>query len=390
MSLNSSTCVALVKCAALVIWLVIPVAQIHAQTQAAMNAQARADFVRADADLNKTYQAVLAKLRETESQQKLKETQRAWIASRDAEAARAAKEAEGGTMAPTLRYGTMTQLTRERIAELKAIIENESSPASQSQTPTPTASPNATSLVSESSKIFLVFPKTESPDGHYAIAWGLPKHPDAWEKVCRFSEQHPSDAELTEQDSKEANEVFESVHAVEQDIENYIVDLHDERIIRTLHCPHGRGVSADLHSALAMTAEYWAAPGVRPNHHDLEVIWSSRNDFVLINHTYRWDCVSFCAVSLGQIPSELDLNKPLGNAVRSFVAKSLPKGSGYSKSQLDVSYSGLKYVAEDKFSALAQAQMGREWDGGNVTVNFTVKPSNAGKQLTLLGIHVGP
>ena len=43
-----------------------------------MNARARADFERADADLNKTYQAVLAKLRDAESKQTLKETQRAW------------------------------------------------------------------------------------------------------------------------------------------------------------------------------------------------------------------------------------------------------------------------------------------------------------------------
>jgi uncharacterized protein YecT (DUF1311 family) len=31
--------------------------QLHAQTQAAMNAQARAEFEQADAELNKTYQA---------------------------------------------------------------------------------------------------------------------------------------------------------------------------------------------------------------------------------------------------------------------------------------------------------------------------------------------
>src|SRR4029077_637382 len=77
----------------------------------------------ADADLNRTYQAVLAKLRDAQSKQKLRETQRAWIASRDAEAARAAKEAEGGSMAPTLRYTTMTDLTQKRITELKAMLE---------------------------------------------------------------------------------------------------------------------------------------------------------------------------------------------------------------------------------------------------------------------------
>ena len=75
--------------------LLVLVAHSHAQTQAAMNAQARADFAQADADLNKTYQAALAKLRDAESKQKLRETQRAWIAPRDAEAARAAGEAHG-------------------------------------------------------------------------------------------------------------------------------------------------------------------------------------------------------------------------------------------------------------------------------------------------------
>jgi uncharacterized protein YecT (DUF1311 family) len=92
-----------------------------AQTQAAMNAEARAEFVQADADLNKTYQAVLAKL-PTAEKQKLKQAQRAWVASRDAEAARAAGQAEGGSMAPTIRYETMTHLTRKRITELKAVM----------------------------------------------------------------------------------------------------------------------------------------------------------------------------------------------------------------------------------------------------------------------------
>ncbi len=111
------------KRAAVLISLLIPVAQIHGQTQPEMNAQARADLKQADAELNKTYQSVLAKL-PTAEKQKLKEAQRAWIASRDAEAERAAKEAEGGSMAPTLRYTTMTDLTQKRITELKAMRES--------------------------------------------------------------------------------------------------------------------------------------------------------------------------------------------------------------------------------------------------------------------------
>src|SRR6266508_2613594 len=104
----------------------------RAQTQAAMKAQARVEFERADAELNTTYQSVLAKL-PTAEKQKLKEAQRAWVASRDAGAARAAKDAEGGSMAPTIRYETMTELTRKRISELEAMIDKGRASASRAE-----------------------------------------------------------------------------------------------------------------------------------------------------------------------------------------------------------------------------------------------------------------
>jgi uncharacterized protein YecT (DUF1311 family) len=97
--------------AALLVSLLVSVTQIQAQTQAAMNAQARAEFVKVDAELNKTYEALLTKLSDTESKQKLKETHRAWLAFRDAEAAFAADQLRGGSMAPTIRYETMAELT---------------------------------------------------------------------------------------------------------------------------------------------------------------------------------------------------------------------------------------------------------------------------------------
>lgn len=112
--------------------LLTTVAQIRAQTQAAMNAAAAADFRKADVDLNKTYQTVLTKL-PTAEKQKLKEAQRAWVASRDDETARAAREAEGGSMAPTIRYQTMTDLTRKRITELKAMIDKGSTSGPQTE-----------------------------------------------------------------------------------------------------------------------------------------------------------------------------------------------------------------------------------------------------------------
>jgi uncharacterized protein YecT (DUF1311 family) len=127
--------------------------QIHAQTQAAMNAQARAEFEQADAELNKTYQALVKKLPDAESKQKLKETQRAWIASRDAEATRAAGEVRGGSMAPTLRYETMTELTRQRIKELKDTLAGDASPNEKDgSTPSPTSIATASASAQELDK----------------------------------------------------------------------------------------------------------------------------------------------------------------------------------------------------------------------------------------------
>jgi uncharacterized protein YecT (DUF1311 family) len=45
------------QCPILLIALLMPIAEIHAQTQASMNAQARAEVEQADAELNKTYDA---------------------------------------------------------------------------------------------------------------------------------------------------------------------------------------------------------------------------------------------------------------------------------------------------------------------------------------------
>ena len=103
--------------AAILASLLIP--QVHAQTQAAMNAQARSEFVQAAAELNRTYEALLTKLPDAEGKEKLKKAQRAWLAFRDAEAAFAADKVRAGSMAPTLRYETITELTRQRIKQLE-------------------------------------------------------------------------------------------------------------------------------------------------------------------------------------------------------------------------------------------------------------------------------
>ena len=97
----------------------LPTRDANAQSQAEMNRQAAKDFKKADAELNSTYAALMAKLPGAESKQKLKESQRAWIAFRDAEAAFAADQFRGGSAAPMLRWTTMTEMTEQRIKQLK-------------------------------------------------------------------------------------------------------------------------------------------------------------------------------------------------------------------------------------------------------------------------------
>jgi uncharacterized protein YecT (DUF1311 family) len=113
----------LLRCAALLVSLLVPVSQIRAQTQAAMNAQARAEFVQADAELDRTYEALLRKLPDAEGKENLKQSQRAWLAFSDAEATFASDQVRGGSMAPTIRYETMTELTHQRIKQLKVHLE---------------------------------------------------------------------------------------------------------------------------------------------------------------------------------------------------------------------------------------------------------------------------
>jgi hypothetical protein len=234
-------------------------------------------------------------------------------------------------------------------------------------------------------KPFLVFAGTQSPDGRYAVAWGLPKHPDVWANVCQFERAHVTGSERTDEDSKQSNEVFESVSDVAQDVENYIVDLHEGKIIRKLDCPRTPGITADRE----LEPEYWLA-GYQPNRHDLEVVWSHGGDFVLINHTYRWDCVTFCAVSIrdGKVGPPLDVNKKLREAVCNFVARSFPRGSRYTKKDLDVSFSNVEQVSDTKFSAHAEGVVGKEWSSDGANIDFSLTLSRGSLVLTVLQVRV--
>jgi hypothetical protein len=235
-------------------------------------------------------------------------------------------------------------------------------------------------------KPFLVFENTKSPDERYAVAWGLPKHPDVWAKVWQFDHEHPDSDELTDETSKQADQVFESVVGVAKDVENYIVDLRDEKIILKLDCPRPPGIDREAEP------EHWAFAGHLPNRHNLEVVWSHAGDFILINHTYRWDCVTFCAVLIrdGKTVPPLDLNKKLSDASGNFVAKSFPRHFQYSKKDLNICFSDVRQLSDTKFSTHVEAVVERYWSSDGATVDFALKASPENKlTLTVLGIR-GP
>ena len=93
-------------------------ASLFAQSQQEMNFQAERDAAKADKALNVVYKKLLASVDE-EGAKLLKDSQRAWIAFRDAEAKFAADEARGGSMATMLYSGTLARLTEERVKQLK-------------------------------------------------------------------------------------------------------------------------------------------------------------------------------------------------------------------------------------------------------------------------------
>lgn len=98
-----------------------------AQTQAAMNACAAEELQRADAELNRTYRALMAKIAQhPDTAAKIKSAQLAWLVFRDAylEAMYPAsdKQAEYGSMYPLELALLRAKLTRQQIAALKDLL----------------------------------------------------------------------------------------------------------------------------------------------------------------------------------------------------------------------------------------------------------------------------
>jgi uncharacterized protein YecT (DUF1311 family) len=106
------------------------------QNQMEMNVCAQIDFERADAELNAVWRQVVAAARIADreiqrgydqrptSEAKLREAQRAWIIFRDAHCTvQGYDEARGGSMEPMVYGACRAELTRQRIAQLRALSE---------------------------------------------------------------------------------------------------------------------------------------------------------------------------------------------------------------------------------------------------------------------------
>lgn len=92
------------------------------QTQADMDLCAGQEFIQADAGLNSTYKALLAKITPS-GQAGLRAAQRAWLDYRDKECAFETAGSGGGSIHPMVETECRTALTRQQTARLKAQLD---------------------------------------------------------------------------------------------------------------------------------------------------------------------------------------------------------------------------------------------------------------------------
>jgi uncharacterized protein YecT (DUF1311 family) len=94
------------------------------QTQAGMNICAGADYNASDAKLNADYGEIVKRLSDNADARKLlQESQRAWIAFRDAECKFSSSEVEGGSIYPMVYAGCLQTLTDARVEQLGAYLK---------------------------------------------------------------------------------------------------------------------------------------------------------------------------------------------------------------------------------------------------------------------------
>ena len=94
-----------------------------AQTQYEMDECAHKEFVAADAELNRVYNQLAAKLDDAEQRAQLKTAELAWIKFRDENCTFEGWFYKGGTMRPMIESFCKADVTRKRTAQLREQIK---------------------------------------------------------------------------------------------------------------------------------------------------------------------------------------------------------------------------------------------------------------------------
>ena len=94
-----------------------------AQTQLEMNRTADVKFKKADAELNKIYNQLMKMLDKNEKQL-LITAEKDWLKFRDSHCKFEDSQYEGGSIQPLIYSSCLEELTRKRIAEIKASIKD--------------------------------------------------------------------------------------------------------------------------------------------------------------------------------------------------------------------------------------------------------------------------
>jgi hypothetical protein len=196
---------------------------------------------------------------------------------------------------------------------------------------------------------FIVLPETQSPDSRFAVGWGLPKHPEIWNKARQAT-------------SEQAESLIGDISLIEEDVENYLVDLRAAQVVSKLG------------------SHYYLVGDFRPNRHHLDVVWSAASDLVLVNHTFRWDCRAFEAVRIseGKPGARLDLKKTLNAKLQQHFKKGLPRGSAIKANDLAISFAEATLVSGQTFKTTVEAEFptkGENAWSGQAEIRFALSPS---------------
>ena len=212
-----------------------------------------------------------------------------------------------------------------------------------------------------------IIPHTESPDGRYAIAWGMREQGPVWDSVV---------ASYREQDRRDFDKDAEIDVQVE-DVENYLIDLRTKSIA--------------FRFAETTLAPYWQLPHLAPNRHSLDVVWTPDSSLVVLNRTMRWDCYSCGAILFegGKPAATLDLTQALRTAALRF-AKSSPGAKDFEPEELNVSFAELKHIKDTTFRAEAHTVSGKMWAARPGLVEFAITRGKKGPEVNVLRVRKLP